>query len=196
MIFTNKEHKNIRKLFDSSKMKDSDALAKLAYEFAQMANYFDRANSAHSREFLAKEDDVKYKEFLRKGLQLKGQLQREIDGMKKGMKSGQKIGYFNSYDNKTLGLLSDAISRLSWTSHDMHDKAGYKLALELDGLYEEYRKLIINGPRDSKAKDRDPINDPMYIRELEEAIEMIKVGNYKKAKFFVDDVSNLLKYQV
>lgn len=162
MLFSKDQHSKIKKLHDS--VKDSDALAKLAYEFGQIANYFDRANSPRSRNFLAQEDDVKYKEFLRKGIQVKAQLQREIEGLAKGMKAGQEIGYYKSYDNKTLGLLLDAISRLSWTSSEMSDNTGKKLAKELEDLYNKYKNLVVNGKRsfDSKTKDSKVKDDWEY----------------------------------
>lgn len=181
MLFNKDEYSKIKKLHDS--VKDSDALAKLAYEFGQIANYFDRANSPRSRNFLAQEDDVKYNEFLRKGIQVKAQLQREIEGMTKGMKAGQEIGYFRSYDNKTLGLLIDAISRLSWTSGEMRDNTGKKLAKELEDLYNKYKNLVVNGKRsfDSKAKD-SKVKDETYVATFWRENPQFKNGGYETTR--------------
>ena len=195
MLFNKDEKSKIKKLHDS--VKDSDALAKLAYEFGQIANYFDRANSPRSRNFLAQEDDVKYKEFLRKGIQVKAQLQKEIEGLTKGMKAGQEIGYFRSYDNKTLGLLIDAISRLSWTSGEMRDNTGKKLAKELEDLYNKYKDLVVNGKRsfDSKTKDtkaKDAYTDQAIIQYLQKATSMIKAKDYTSARVLLQLMLNEL----
>ena len=195
MLFNKDEKSKIKKLHDS--VKDSDALAKLAYEFGQIANYFDRANSPRSRNFLAQEDDVKYKEFLRKSIQVKAQLQKEIEGLTKGMKAGQEIGYFRSYDNKTLGLLIDAISRLSWTSGEMRDNTGKKLAKELEDLYNKYKDLVVNGKRsfDSKTKDtkaKDAYTDQAIIQYLQKATSMIKAKDYTSARVLLQLMLNEL----
>lgn len=134
---------------DSKKTKDSDKLKNLAYKFAQMGNYFDRANSARSREILAKEDDKKYPEFLRLGFEVLNQLKIEVEGMKSA-KTLKGIGYFASYDNQTLALLNDAISRLYWAASDKVDAKGKLLSQKLEDIYKEYKRLVVNGKRDSK----------------------------------------------
>lgn len=244
-------------------VKDSDKLKQMAYTFAQMGNYFDRANSAGSRKILAKEDDRKYAEFYNYGLQVLNQLKQEVDDIKKFAKEDRK---FYAHDNQTTSLLSDGASALYWIASDRRDQKGEVLSKKIQALIKDYRfgamqkdsvkdlynkferetdqeflkeaiaemkryernwsfmeakekrniapnggikelkqniawaeqrlKQLQSGAKDSKAKDFDAINDPMYIKELQKAIELIKIGDYKKAKFFVDDVSNLLEGKI
>lgn len=152
MIFSKEQHENIKKLHDS--VHDSDALAKLAYEFAQMGNYFDRANSAHSREILGKEDEAKYKEFLRKGIQVKAQLQKEVAAMNAAQidPSKKPKGLFAKEDD-TNRLLRDGIHLLYWAADNMRDQTGIKLSKELDKLFDDYFKNKMFGTKDSKPKD-------------------------------------------
>lgn len=180
------------KHYDSkSVMKDSDALAKLAYEFAQMGNYFDRANSAHSREYLAENDDVKYREFLRKAIQVKSQLQKEVAAMKNQVISAGEI---SSWENKTKNLLIDGCNRLYWTASDMRDKTGEKLSKEIDALNSEYARIITFGSEKwekqkrqeyfSKKKDSKVKDDEAWYEDFESLAEAKKWA--KKYKINID----------
>ena len=93
--------------------KDSDRLKQLAYKFAEMGSYFDRANSASSREILSKNDENKMFDYYKLALEIKKQLQKEIPLMK-----NEK--YLGSWEdgNETVKLLTDAISRFYWTTSE------------------------------------------------------------------------------
>lgn len=125
-------------------LKDSDTLKNLAYKFAQMGNYFDRAHSANSRKILGKEDDEKISEFYNLGLQVYKQLEQEVDYLKnnKRINSNRDYGFLS----ETASLLEDGSNTLYWTE----DKKCKLLSKKIDNLLYEYKKHTY---RDSKVKD-------------------------------------------
>lgn len=138
------------KLTKHASVGDSDKLKQMAYKFAQMGNYFDRANSARSREILGKEDDQKYAEFYNYGLQVLAQLKQEVESMKRNDISSKP--YTRSFDNDTLNLLRDAASRLYWIASDMRDRKGDALSKKIQDLIKEYKNTAYDSV---KAKDEN-----------------------------------------
>lgn len=144
------------KLTKHTRVEDSDKLKQMTYKFAQMGNYFDRANSLNSRQILSKEDDQKYTEFYNYGLQVFAQLKQEVEGIKKS--TNPKKDYSYSFDNETLNLLKDGTSRLSSIAQDRRDAKGKALANKISDLIREYKR----GAYDSvKAKDVPVGFDPV-----------------------------------
>lgn len=127
-----------------SKIKDSDTLKNLAYKFAQMGNYFDRAHSANSRKILGKEDDEKIPEFYNLGLQVYKQLEQEVDYLKnnKRINSNRDYGFLS----ETVGLLEDGANGLN----KIKDEKCKLLSKKINDLLYEYKKHTY---KDSKIKD-------------------------------------------
>lgn len=125
-------------------LKDSDTLKNLAYKFAQMGNYFDRAHSANSRKILGKEDDEKLAEFYNLGLQVYKQLEQEVDYLKNNKITNSNRDY--GFLSETASLLEDGSNTLYWTE----DKKCKLLSKKIDNLLYEYKKHTY---RDSKVKD-------------------------------------------
>lgn len=125
-------------------LKDSDTLKNLAYKFAQMGNYFDRAHSANSRKILGKEDDEKIAEFYNLGLQVYKQLEQEVDYLKnnKRINSNRDYGFLS----ETVGLLEDGANELN----KIKDEKCKLLSKKINDLLYEYKKHTY---RDSKVKD-------------------------------------------
>ena len=115
-------------------VKDSDKLKQLAYQFAQMGNYFDRANSANSRNILAREDDTKIAEFYNLGLQVYEQLKQEVNYLKNNTNASKRILY-----NETFDLLYDGSTRLHW----IRDPKCKLLAKKLDELINAYKQYAV-----------------------------------------------------
>lgn len=142
---------HLPKVVDSA-IKDSDRLSNLAYELGQLANYFDRANSAKSRQYLAKNDTEMLNKFYNKGLETLAVLKQEVENMEKYVKTDDKKYRF-SFNNKTADLLSDAASRMYFI-YSIVDGAAYKkfevLGKRIEEYAKRYRKLAIN---DSAIKD-------------------------------------------
>lgn len=126
-------------------LKDSDTLKNLAYKFAQMGNYFDRANSANSRKILGKEDDEKIAEFYKLGLQVYKQLEQEVDYLKNN-KEPLKSSLSFWRDNETVNLLVDGAERLIW----IPDRKCEALGNKIRNLIKDYKKYNY---KDSKIKD-------------------------------------------
>ena len=126
-------------------LKDSDTLKNLAYKFAQMGNYFDRANSANSRKILGKEDDEKIAEFYKLGLQVYKQLEQEVDYLKNN-KEPLKSSLSFWRDNETVNLLVDGAERLIW----IPDRKCEALGNKIRNLIKDYKKYNY---KDSKFKD-------------------------------------------
>lgn len=137
------------KLMKHASVGDSDKLKQMAYKFAQMGNYFDRANSARSREILGKEDDQKYAEFYNYGLQVLAQLKQEVEGIKK---NAIPANYSRSFDNDTLNLLNDGANRLYWIASDRRDKKGDILSKKILELAKEYKRNAYDSVKDSFVK--------------------------------------------
>lgn len=157
------------KVLDS--VKDSDKLKQMAYKFAQMGNYFDRANSARSRNILAKEDDQKYAEFYNYGLQVLAQLKQEVEGIKK---NATPANYSRSFDNDTLNLLNDGANRLYWIASDRRDKKGDILSKKILELAKEYRRNAYDSVKDGRMSDLDALLDDIT---LENSSGKEKIGN-------------------
>lgn len=115
-------------------LKDSDTLKNLAYKFAQMGNYFDRAHSANSRKILGKEDDEKISEFYNLGLQVYKQLEQEVDYLKnnKRINSNRDYGFLS----ETVGLLEDGANGLN----KIKDEKCKLLSKKINDLLYEYKK--------------------------------------------------------
>lgn len=125
-------------------LRDSGTLKNLAYKFAQMGNYFDRAHSANSRKILGKEDDEKISEFYNLGLQVYKQLEQEVDYLKnnKRISSNRDYGFLS----ETVGLLEDGANGLN----KIKDEKCKLLSKKINDLLYEYKKHTY---KDSKIKD-------------------------------------------
>lgn len=139
-----------------SKIKDSDTLKNLAYKFAQMGNYFDRANSAASRKILGKEDDEKIAEFYKLGLQVYKQLKQEVDYLKNN-KEPLKSSLSFWRDNETVRLLVDGAERLIWIRNQKCEALGNKIR----SLIKDYKKYNY---KDSKVKDSKKYTITFWVR--------------------------------
>lgn len=156
-----------------SKIKDSDTLKNLAYKFAQMGNYFDRANSANSRKILGKEDDEKIAEFYKLGLEVYKQLEQEVNYLKNNKKPLESpLSFWR--DNETVDLLLDGAERLIWIRNPKCEALGNKIR----NLIKDYKKYNY---RDSKIKDSEKLlniiklykkvtKDSINKKEVEKAI--------------------------
>ena len=106
----------------------------------------------------------------------------------KSAKTLKGIGHFASYDNQTLSLLEDAISRLYWAASDRVDTKGKLLSQKLEDIFKEYKRIVINGKRDSKTKDSQEVANKIknltnYINNLPSKIttsEEKKVNEIKQ----------------
>lgn len=127
-----------------SKIKDSDTLKNLAYKFAQMGNYFDRAHSLNSRKILGKEDDEKIPEFYNLGLQVYKQLEQEVDYLKNNKSTNSNRDY--GFLSETVSLLEDGVNGLNM----IKDEKCKLLSKKINDLLYEYKKHTY---RDSKIKD-------------------------------------------
>ena len=125
-------------------LKDSDTLKNLAYKFAQMGNYFDRAHSLNSKKILGREDDKKIAEFYNLGLQVYKQLEQEVDYLKNNKRTNSNRDY--GFLSETVSLLEDGSNTLYWTE----DKKCKLLSKKIDNLISEYKKHTY---KDSKIKD-------------------------------------------
>jgi len=133
------------------KIEDSDKLKQLAYEFGQKGSYFDRANSAHSRNILGRDDEVNYQDFVNTGFKVYEQLKQEINNVQK---TGRSFGKYETYSD-TLKLLKDAVDRLFWASDNVNSSAknkGKALAEKLDNLVKEYWARM-QGIKDEKSPE-------------------------------------------
>lgn len=119
------------------RVSDSDELKRLAYQFAQAANYFDRANSMRSRHLLAKEDESKLAELYNLGLKVYSQLSREVEKMKSIPTARQPYGI----ENETILLLDDAADRLIFMKSNRLAKLGQIIEQKTN----EYKKLLRRG---------------------------------------------------
>ena len=157
-------------------LKDSDTLKNLAYKFAQMGNYFDRAHSVNSRKILGKEDDEKIPEFYNLGLQVYKQLEQEVDYLKnnKRINSNRDYGFLS----ETVGLLEDGANGLN----KIKDEKCKLLSKKINDLLYEYKKHTY---KDSKVKDKlenKPINILIKFDSSKEANDALK-SLQRKEKF-------------
>ena len=75
-------------------VKDSDLLKQMAYKLADMANYFDRANSPYARnQFVEKEYEKKLNETYTYGLKVYEQLKKEYGMISMNMREATE--YFS-----------------------------------------------------------------------------------------------------
>lgn len=125
-------------------LKDSDTLKNLAYKFAQIGSYFDRAHSLNSRKILGKEDDEKIPEFYNLGLQVYKQLEQEVDYLKNNKSTNSNRDY--GFLSETVSLLEDGVNGLNM----IKDEKCKLLSKKIDNLLYEYKKHTY---RDSKVKD-------------------------------------------
>lgn len=134
------------------KMEDSDKLKQLAYEFGQKGAYFDRANSANSRNILGKDDEVKYQDFVNTGFKVYEQLKQEVDNVQK---TGRSFGKYETWSD-TLNLIKDGLNRLFWASDNVNSSArakGKALAEKLENLTKEYWQRM-HGIKDEESPER------------------------------------------
>lgn len=136
-------------------LKDSDTLKNLAYKFAQMGNYFDRANSVNSKKILGKEDDKKIAEFYNLGLQVYKQLEQEVDYLKNNKRTNSNRDY--GFLSETVRLLKDGSDELYWNG----DKKCELLSNKINNLLYEYEKHTY---RDSKIKDSKKYTITFWVR--------------------------------
>lgn len=146
---------------------DSDKLKQSAYKFAQMGNYFDRANSVNSREILSREDDKKITEFYKLGLQIYEQLKQEVNYLRQNKKAGSN--WFT--DSEIYHLIYDGSEQLYWT----RDAKCVLLSKKINELLSDYKKYSY---KDS-IEDEELINDA--DERLAEILEKI-ANNYNTAK--------------
>ena len=160
-----------------SKIKDSDTLKNLAYKFAQMGNYFDRANSANSRKILGREDNEKIAEFYKLGLEVYKQLEQEVNYLKNN-KEPRKSPLSFLERNETVDLLLDGANRLVWVNNSKCEALGNKIR----NLIKDYKKYNY---KDSKVKDKlenKPINILIKFDSSKEANDALK-SLQRKEKF-------------
>ena len=139
-----------------SKIKDSDTLKNLAYKFAQMGNYFDRANSTNSRKILGREDDEKIAEFYKLGLQVYKQLEQEVNYLKNNKEPHESpLSFWR--DNETVDLLLDGAERLVWVNNSKCEALGNKIR----NLIKDYKKYNY---KDSKIKDSKKYTITFWVR--------------------------------
>ena len=158
-------------------LKDSDTLKNLAYKFAQMGNYFDRANSANSREILGREDNEKIAEFYKLGLEVYKQLEQEVNYLKNN-KEPLKSSLSFWRNNETVNLLVDGAERLVW----IPDRKCEALGNKIRNLIKDYKKYNY---KDSKVKDKlenKPINILIKFDSSKEANDALK-SLQRKEKF-------------
>lgn len=158
-------------------LRDSDTLKNLAYKFAQMGNYFDRANSANSREILGKEDNEKIAEFYKLGLEVYKQLEQEVNYLKNN-KEPRKSPLSFLERNETVDLLLDGAERLVWVNNSKCEALGNKIR----NLIKDYKKYNY---KDSKVKDKlenKPINILIKFDSSKEANDALK-SLQRKEKF-------------
>lgn len=141
----------VKKYKMQDSLKDSDKLKQMAYKFAQMGNYFDRANSARAREILAKEDDKKYPEFYNYAVQVYQQLKFEVENIKRN--STVKQNYSWSFDNQTLSLLNDGANRLYWIAEDRRDNKGELISKKILELAKEYKNTTYDSVKDASKQE-------------------------------------------
>lgn len=139
------------------KANDSDKLSKLAYELGQLANYFDRANSANSRNLLSKDDSTMLKKFYAKGLEVLNQLKKEVAGMEhQNGGPAQRTSYFDRTD--TVNLILDAADRMYYLYKNIDNENEYqrfkKLGEQLENLAKQYNSL---------AKAKDSVKDSTIV---------------------------------
>lgn len=124
-------------IYNHRRVADSDQLRQLAYQLGQLANYFDRANSAHSRNLLSDKDKQKMTEFYNLGLKVYDVLKKEVESLKRASAEG-KVERFRYDWSDTERLLDDAISIMHWTREPKLEL----LSKKLDALVTEYRNTI------------------------------------------------------
>lgn len=157
-------------------LRDSDTLKNLAYKFAQMGNYFDRAHSLNSKKILGKEDDEKIAEFYNLGLQVYKQLEQEVDYLKNNKRTNSNRDY--GFLSETVSLLEDGSNTLYWTE----DKKCKLVSKKINDLLYEYKKHTY---KDSKVKDKlenKPINILIKFDSSKEANDALK-SLQRKEKF-------------
>lgn len=159
-----------------SKIKDSDTLKNLAYKFAQMGNYFDRAHSLNSKKILGREDDEKIAEFYNLGLQVYKQLEQEVDYLKNNKRTNSNRDY--GFLSETVSLLEDGANGLN----KIKDDKCKLLSKKINDLLYEYKKHTY---KDSKVKDKlenKPINILIKFDSSKEANDALK-SLQRKEKF-------------
>lgn len=137
-------------------LKDSDTLKNLAYKFAQMGNYFDRANSANSRKILGREDNEKIAEFYKLGLEVYKHLEQEVNYLKNNKKPFESPLSFLER-NETVDLLLDGAERLVWVNNSKCEALGNKIR----NLIKDYKKYNY---KDSKVKDSKKYTITFWVR--------------------------------
>lgn len=166
-------------------LKDSDTLKNLAYKFAQMGNYFDRANSANSRKILGKEDDEKIAEFYKLGLQVYKQLEQEVNYLKNNKEPRESPLSFLER-NETVDLLLDGAERLVWVNNSKCKALGNKIR----NLIKEYKKYNY---KDSKIKDSKKLLNIIKLYKkatkdsMTEAQKLLEKNNIKVNKITGQD---------
>lgn len=178
-----------------SKIKDSDTLKNLAYKFAQMGNYFDRAHSLNSKKILGREDDEKIAEFYNLGLQVYKQLEQEVDYLKNNKRTNSNRDY--GFLSETASLLEDGSNTLYWTE----DKKCKLLSKKIDNLISEYKKHTY---RDSKVKDSKKYTITFHliinghylskgtygVNHLEEFDKFLDKSGISSDSIFIDSVTS------
>ena len=131
----------------AAKVKDSDRLKKLAYEFASMGSELDRANSAQSRDILSRGDEAKIAKLYQKGLEVFAQLKEEVP---KISVTGNDRRHQSPYNSEVYKLLLDGNHGLYWGG----DAKCRALSKKIEELLDEYRKRYYDS---ASVKDKDYI---------------------------------------
>lgn len=185
----------IKKAKAVNAIKDSDRLSKLAYELGQLANYFDRANSARSREYLAQNDAEMLNKFYNKGLETYSALKQEVEAMEKRTSSDAKYKF--SFDSKTANLLSDAADRMHFIYRLLNDNS-YKRFERLSTLIDEYtKKYRTLAVKDSAIKDKSFVEEIIALgREADNARWRFGGDSIDEAKIkkFITAATNSYRY--
>ena len=192
-------------IIEDSNVNDSDKLNKLAYELGQLANYFDRANSASSRNLLAKDDSTMLKKFYAKGLETLNQLKKEVAGMEH--QSGGPAPMKNYFDRTdAVNLILDAADRMYYLYKNIDNDNEYqrfkKLGEQLESLAKQYNSLVRNSQHDSVddsikddnkdvkvclSKERYAVVSTKEWRHWsDDAYADFTTSDYKKAKDYQD----------
>lgn len=164
--------KAVKDAMHIGRVADSSKLRQMAYDLAQLGNYFDRANSAFSRELLSDRDRQKLTEFFNLGTRTYNALKNEVDSIKRAA----ALGKFHPVDlemSDTQKLLYDAISRMHWTG----DPKLRMLSQKMSDLWDEYRGLF------RKYGDASPVKDDNY----EKALNQLSPTNKKVFEKIVEE---------
>ena len=167
---------------DSAGVHDSDELRQLAYKFAEMGSHFDRANSAHSREMLSKDDEAKYAEFFKLGLKVHEVLKNEVARIKT---SKVKTSWKNSWGD-TVKLLSDGADRMYWSGIPRLRE----LSKKIHELTKEYDRAISYGDSAPDLDDCGGAGEEITDAASQSQVQLLK-SHAKSIEVFANCLNDL-----